>query len=64
LVLNPGKTQSILISRRVCASEEVDLIMLNNEMVQFSDFVKNLGLLIDRRLSWNQVSHIVSPRLL
>jgi hypothetical protein len=43
-------------------SERVDPIMLNNKMAQFSDIVKNLGLLIDRRrLSWsNQVSHVVS----
>jgi hypothetical protein len=58
LVLNPGKTQSILISQRVRSFEEVDPIMLNNEMVQCSDVVKNLDLLIDHRLSWNnQVSH-------
>jgi hypothetical protein len=32
-------------------------------MVQFSDVVKNLGLLIDSRLSWrNQVSHAVSRK--
>jgi hypothetical protein len=37
--------------------------VLNNEMVQFSDVVKNLGLLIDRRLSWrNQVSHVVNRK--
>jgi hypothetical protein len=61
LVLNPGQTQSILIGRRVSATEGVDPIVLNNEMVQFSDVVKNLGLLIDRRLSRrNQVSHVVS----
>jgi hypothetical protein len=35
--------------------------VLNNIMIQFSDVVKNLGLLIDRRLTWrNQVSHVVS----
>jgi hypothetical protein len=60
LVLNPGETQSILISRRVSASE-INLVVLNIEMVQFSDVVKNLGLFIDRRLPWkNQVSHVVS----
>jgi hypothetical protein len=36
LVLNPGKAQSILTSRRVSASE-VDPFVLINEMVQFSD---------------------------
>jgi hypothetical protein len=35
--------------------------MLNNEMVQFSDVLKNSSLLIDRRLSWSyQVSHVAS----
>jgi hypothetical protein len=51
LVLNLCKTASILISRRVSASENSEMvhpILLNNEMVQFSDLVKNLGLLIRR----------------
>jgi hypothetical protein len=56
-----GKTASILISRRVSASERVHPILLNNEMVQFSDVVKNFGLLFDCRLFWrSQVSHVVS----
>jgi hypothetical protein len=39
----------------------VDPVILNNEMVQFLNVVKNLGLLIDRRLSCtNQLSHVVS----
>jgi hypothetical protein len=39
----------------------MDSILLSNVLVQFSDVVKNLSLLIDRSLSWrNQVSHVVS----
>jgi hypothetical protein len=65
MVLNVSKTHAMFISRRNRGVVVEHPLFVSEDVVVFSDSVKNLGLYIDNRLSWReQVSRIVSLRLL
>lgn len=54
LILNTNKTQAILLFKNKLSEKDFPQVLLNNERVVFSDTVRNLGLIMDKTLSWNE----------
>lgn len=54
LILNTNKTQAIIVYKNKISEEDFPNVLLNNEIVVFSKTVRNLGLIIDQTLSWNE----------
>ncbi|XP_039282949.1 uncharacterized protein LOC120351066 [Nilaparvata lugens] len=56
LRLNEGKTQSIIVTHNRFRAQNVPRLRLNGIELEYSESVKNLGLVISKTLSWlNQV---------
>jgi hypothetical protein len=57
LCLNPEKSKALIISLQPMSSINIPPIKLNGSVVPYCDKVKNLGLLINQKLTWkDQVS--------
>lgn len=52
LVLNPKKSQAILIYNKIIDSSLLNTIQLNGEIIPFVSKIKNLGLTINQKLGW------------
>ena len=67
LLINPGKSQAIMIGSQRLLSKMclLDLLQLtlNDTVIPFSSTVKDLGLLIDQNLSWQPQVNNVSRRI-
>jgi hypothetical protein len=59
LKINPNKSQAIIFTKQNINTENIDNSKINNEVINFVNTIKNLGLIIDSNLSWtSQVSAI------
>jgi hypothetical protein len=67
LQLNASKTQAIIFGSKHCINKLgtmiVDLPVLDGQHINFSDYVKNLGVMMDSILSWRQQISYVSQRV-
>lgn len=68
LKLNPGKSQAIVIGHHrlltTLDSKSVNNIYLNNQVIEYSKTVRNLGIYMDNDLNWNtQVTHTCKKTL-
>ena len=53
LKLNPDKSKCIIISRKSINIESIDTIILQNEVVEYVETIKNLGVVFNTKLSWS-----------
>lgn len=61
LNLNSKKTQTIIFSTKRVTIIDAPKIKVGNDVIEYSDVVKNLGILMDCKLSWNdQVNAVCS----
>lgn len=61
LVLNAKKTQSIIFSTKRTNLSDPPVIIVGNDSVEYTNVVKNLGILMDSRFNWNaQVNAVCS----
>jgi hypothetical protein len=61
LILNPNKTQTIIIGNENITNNLINIpkIVINNSEIDYSKYVKNLGILLDENLNWNkQISSV------
>lgn len=63
LALNTNKTQALLVFKNNLSEVDFPHIFLNNERVIFSNTVRNLGLIMDKTLSWNEHINGVCSRV-
>jgi hypothetical protein len=63
LQLNASKTQAIIFGSKHCINKIgtmiVDLPVLDGQHINFSDCVKNLGVMMDNILSWRQRKYLI-----
>lgn len=53
LILNAKKTQAIIIHKHRLQKRDFPQVMLTNEKINYSDSVRNLGLVMNSTLSWD-----------
>lgn len=63
LALNANKSQAIAISNRDIETRLLDPVILNNSVVPYVEVVKNLGLYINKKLSWDNHIGKVSQKV-
>jgi len=62
LQINPSKSKCIIIHKKCFSTENVPQIMLNNQRVEYVTSAKNLGLIFNNTLSWNDHINIAVGR--
>lgn len=63
LVLNSSKTQAIIFRNKRTTITCPFKIKIGNDAIEFSDTVKNLGLIMDCRLNWNDQVNAVCNKV-
>ena len=54
LYFNPGKTIAVIFTRRRVDTEKIKKIRVNGTPVEYTDKLKYLGVILDRRLNWSE----------
>lgn len=54
LMLNPKKTKCLVISRNCTNVENLPNMYVNNCIIEYPKYSRNLGVIFDNRLSWNK----------
>lgn len=63
LLLNSKKTQAIIFRNKRMAINNAPKIKVDNDTIEYSDTVKNLGLLMDCKMCWNDQVNAVCNKV-
>lgn len=63
LKLNAPKSQAIVIYKRSLDTSNLPPILLDNTIIPFSDKVKNLGVIFNKRLTWDDHLSITTSKI-
>lgn len=63
LILNARKTQAIVFRTKHMNVEEAPLIKIGNESINYSEVIKNLGILMDSQLNWKAQTNAVCQKV-
>lgn len=63
LILNPSKSQSIFIYTKCVNTDTFPSICLNNKIIPYSEKVRNLGIIFNKRMTWDDHLSIVSQKI-
>ena len=63
LTLNPGKSQSIIIYKYSIDTTTFSQIILNDTVIPFANTVRNLGLFINKSLTWDCHIRVICKRV-
>jgi retron-type reverse transcriptase len=65
LKLNPSKTQAMILTPNKIhiSTENLPTLTLNNKKIEYFEYVKNLGVMFDKNLSWNKHISLVCQKV-